>query len=80
MPEPPHLSTGLSSESHKANLLAQAFPASVCRGIKSLLKALDSLSKRHLTLRMWKGSMAWGTGSLSGGVVLQQWLSGQACC
>lgn len=44
MPKPPHLSRELAFDSHEANLLAQAFTARVCRAIKSLLKALHSLS------------------------------------
>lgn len=44
VPKTLHLSRELAFDSHKANLLAQAFTARVCRAIKSLLKAPHSLS------------------------------------
>lgn len=44
MPKTLHLSRELAFDSHKANLLAQAFTARVCRAIKSLLKAPHSSS------------------------------------
>lgn len=80
MPPTPRLSRVLTFDSCKANLLAQAFPARVCRAMKSLLKVLTACQMRCLVLCMLKVSMAWSTGSLSRGFVLQNWLSGKACC